>query len=50
MLWQAELLHRNEAFESYLDTVKVVKRNIIRNVLLSDVTVLKDARLKIVYP
>lgn len=42
--------YQNEAFESYLDTVKVVKRNIIRNVLLSDVTVLKDARLKIVYP
>lgn len=42
--------YQNEAFESYLDTVKVVKRNIIRNVLLSDVIVLKDARLKIVYP
>ncbi len=42
--------YQNEAFESYLDTVKVVKRNIIRNVLLSDATVLKDARLKIVYP
>lgn len=42
--------YQNEAFESYLDTEKVVKRNIIRNILLSDVKVDSGLRLKIVYP
>ena len=42
--------YQNEAFESYLDTEKVVKRNIIRNILLSDVTVDRKKRLRIVYP
>ena len=42
--------YQNEAFESYLDTEKVVKRNIIRNILLSDVKVDSEQKLKIVYP
>lgn len=42
--------YQNEAFESYLDTEKVVKRNIIRNILLSDVKADKKGNLKIVYP
>lgn len=42
--------YQNEAFESYQDTEKVVKRNIIRNILLSDVTVDRKKRLRIVYP
>ena len=42
--------YQNEAFESYLDTGKVVKRNIIRNILLSDVSMDSGQKLKIVYP
>ncbi len=42
--------YQNEAFESFLDTEKVVKCNIIRNVLLSDVRIGSDGNLQIVYP
>ncbi len=42
--------YQNEAFSSYLDTSKVVKRNIIRNILLSDVSVDTGGKLKIIYP
>ena len=42
--------YQNEAYESYLDTEKVVKRNIIRNILLSDVKIDRENKLKIVYP
>ncbi len=42
--------YQNEAFESFLDTEKAVKCNIIRNILLSDVKIDKDGRLQIIYP
>ena len=42
--------YQNEAFESFLDTEKAVKCNIIRNILLSDVKIGKDGRLQIIYP
>lgn len=42
--------YQNEAFDSYLDTEKVVKRNIIRNILLSDVSVGKNNQPVIIYP
>ncbi len=42
--------YQNEAFESFLDTEKVVKCNIIRNILLSDVRISKDGKLQIIYP
>lgn len=42
--------YQNEAFESFLDTEKVVKCNIIRNILLSDVRIGSDGNLQIVYP
>ena len=42
--------YQNEAFDSYLDTEKVVKRNIIRNILLSDVKVGEDNQPVIIYP
>lgn len=42
--------YQNEAFESFLDTEKVVKCNIIRNILLSDVRIGKDGKLQIIYP
>lgn len=42
--------YQDEAYLSYTDTGKAVKRNIIRNILLSDVTFDKEGRLKIVYP
>ena len=44
------LEYQDEAFDSYLDTGKVVKRNIIRNILLSDVTIGEKNRLFIIYP
>ena len=44
------LEYQDEAFESYLDAAKAVNRNIIRNILLSDVTVNKDNRPYIIYP
>ena len=40
--------YQNEAFESFLDTEKAVKCNIIRNILLSDVKIGKDGRLKVI--
>lgn len=42
--------YQNEAFESFLDTEKAVKCNIIRNILLSDVKIGKDGRLQVIYP
>lgn len=42
--------YQNEAFESFLDTEKEVKCNIIRNILLSDVKIGKDGRLQVIYP
>ena len=42
--------YQNEAFESFLDTEKAVKCNIIRNILLSDVKIGKDGRLHVIYP
>lgn len=42
--------YQNEAFESYMDADKMVKRNILRNILLSDVKVDKGGRIRIVYP
>ena len=42
--------YQNEAFESFLDTEKAVKCNIMRNILLSDVKIDKDGRLQIIYP
>ena len=42
--------YQNEAFDSYLDTEKVVKRNIIRNILLSDVRVGRNNQPVIIYP
>ena len=42
--------YQNEAFDSYLDTEKVVKRNIIRNILLSDVKPGKNNQPVIIYP
>ena len=42
--------YQNEAFESFLDTEKVVKCNIIRNILLSDVRIGRDGKLQIIYP
>ena len=39
--------YQNEAFESFLDTEKAVKCNIIRNILLSDVKIGKDGRLHV---
>lgn len=42
--------YQNEAFDSYLDTEKVVKRNIIRNILLSDVKAGKGNKPVIIYP
>ena len=42
--------YQNEAFDSYLDTENVVKRNIIRNILLSDVQVGKNNQPVIIYP
>ena len=42
--------YQNEAFESFLDTEKAVKCNIIRNILLSDVKIDKDGSLQIIYP
>lgn len=41
--------YQNEAFESFLDTEKAVKCNIIRNILLSDVKIGKDGRLQVIY-
>ncbi len=42
--------YQNEAFDLYLDTEKVVKQNIMRNILLSDVRVGRKGQLIIVYP
>ena len=42
--------YQNEAYASYLDTSRVVKRNIIRNILLSDVSIDGEGKLKIIYP
>ena len=42
--------YQNEAFESFLDSEKAVKFNIIRNILLSDVKIGKDGRLQVIYP
>ena len=42
--------YQTEAFESFLDTEKAVKCNIIRNILLSDVKIGKDGRLQVIYP
>lgn len=42
--------YQNEAFDSYLDTEKVVKRNIIRNILLSDVKAGEENQPVIIYP
>lgn len=42
--------YQNEAFESYMDAESAVKRNIMRNLLLSDVHLNKKEQLVIVYP
>ena len=42
--------YQNEAFDSYLDTGRVVKKNIIRNILLSDVRADDNDRPVIIYP
>ena len=42
--------YQNEAFDLYLDTEKMVKKNIIRNILMSDVKVDKNNHPVIVYP
>ena len=42
--------YQNEAFDLYLDTEKVVKQNIMRNILLSDVRVGREGQPVIVYP
>ncbi len=42
--------YQNEAFDSYLDTEKVVKKNIIRNIMLSDVGLNKEGELSVIYP
>ena len=34
----------------FINTEKVVKCNIMRNILLSDVKIDKDGRLQIIYP
>lgn len=40
----------DEAFESFMDTGKVVRKNMIRNILLSDVTIDKVEKPIIIYP
>lgn len=42
--------YQNEAFDLYLDTEKMVKKNIIRNILMSDVKADKNNHPVIVYP
>lgn len=42
--------YQNEAFDSYIETGKSVKRSIVRNILLSDVSVGEDGTPQIVYP
>lgn len=42
--------YHNEAFELYFKTERTVKRNMIRNILLSDVSLDKNNHLSIVYP
>jgi len=42
--------YQNEAFDSYNETEKIVKRNIIRNIMLSTVSVTKNDKLSIIYP
>lgn len=42
--------YQEEAYESFLDTGKEVKRNIIRNILLSDVSIGENNRPFIIYP
>ena len=42
--------YQNEAYESYLDNEKTVKRNIIRNILLSEVSINKKGNLNVIYP
>lgn len=42
--------YQNEAYESYVDTEAAVKRDIMRNILLSDASVGKKEQLSIIYP
>lgn len=42
--------YQNEAFDLYLDTEKMVKKNIIRNILMSDVKADENNHPVIVYP
>lgn len=42
--------YQNEAYESYRANERYIKRNIIRNIMLSDVTTDKEGALSIVYP
>ncbi len=42
--------YQDEAYSSYQETSKTVKRNIIRNILLSDASVDREGHLRIVYP
>lgn len=42
--------YQNEAYSSYSDTERVVKRNIIRNILLSDVSVDDKKKIHVIYP
>jgi len=43
--------YQNEAYNSYVETERIVKRNIMRNILLSDVSMQKKTgKLIIVYP
>ncbi len=44
------LEYQVEAFESYFDAEKEVKANIIRNILLSNVSLTKDHELMVIYP
>ena len=42
--------YQNEAYESYCDTEKNVKKNMMRNILLSEVSIDKKGELSVVYP
>lgn len=42
--------YQNEAYAAYVETEQIVKQNIIRKILLSDVYVHDSGRLEVVYP